>query len=198
MKLVILTQPQYFVEEDKILEALFEEGLDDLHLYKPGESPLYAERLLTLLSEDYHHKITVHDHFYLKDEFRLGGIHLDEMSQEKPDRYKGKVSRTCTLADDIRQAKKKSRYIFLHTGITEPGTPLTASADLYKASRQGLIDKYVYAYGGMTLDNVSSAHDLGFGGIVIGHDLWSRFNIHNECDYKDIISYFRKLRSAIE
>lgn len=198
MKLVILTQPRYFVEEDKILEALFEEGMDDLHLYKPGESPIYAERLLSLLPEDYHHRITVHDHFYLKDEFKLGGIHLDDMAQEKPDGYKGKISRTCTLSDDIRQAKKKCRYVFLHTSFQMWGNEQPDTKALSLAARNGLIDKYVYAYGGMTLDNVQMARDLGFGGVVIGNDLWDRFNIHQECDYKAIIAYFSKLRSMIE
>ena len=36
MKLVIMTKSTFFVEEDKILTALFDEGMDKLHLYKPG------------------------------------------------------------------------------------------------------------------------------------------------------------------
>ena len=172
--------------------------MDDLHLYKPGESPIYAERLLSLLPEDYHRRITVHDHFYLKDEFKLGGIHLDDMAQEKPDGYKGKISRTCTLSDDIRKAKKKCRYVFLHTSFQMWGNEQPDTKALSLAARNGLIDKYVYAYGGMTLDNVQMARDLGFGGVVIGNDLWDRFNIHQECDYKAIIAYFSKLRSMIE
>ena len=52
MKLIVMTKPTFFVEEDKILEALFEEGLNDLHLYKPGSAPVYAERLLSLLPEE--------------------------------------------------------------------------------------------------------------------------------------------------
>jgi thiamine-phosphate pyrophosphorylase len=67
MKLAVMTRPTFFVEEDKILSSLFDEGLDNLHLYKPGSSPMYSERLLTLLPEDYHKKITVHDNFYLKE-----------------------------------------------------------------------------------------------------------------------------------
>ena len=77
MKLAIMTKSTFFVEEDKILSSLFDEGLDDLHLFKPGSSPMYSERLLTLLPEDYYRKITVHDHFYLKQEYDLAGIHLD-------------------------------------------------------------------------------------------------------------------------
>ena len=36
MKLVIMTKSTFFVEEDKILTTLFDEGMDKLHLYKPG------------------------------------------------------------------------------------------------------------------------------------------------------------------
>ena len=36
-----MTKPTFFVEEDKILANLFEEGLENLHLYKPGASPMY-------------------------------------------------------------------------------------------------------------------------------------------------------------
>ena len=78
MKLIVITKPTFFVEEDKILADLFEEGLENLHLDKPGASPMYSERLLTLLGEDYHSKITVHSHFYLKEEYRLRGIHIDD------------------------------------------------------------------------------------------------------------------------
>ena len=71
MKLAIVTQPTFFVEEDKILTALFEEGMDNLHLCKPGCSPVFAERLLSLLSPSCRSKITVHEHYYLRNEFSL-------------------------------------------------------------------------------------------------------------------------------
>jgi len=83
-----------FVEEDKILASLFDEGLDNLHLYKPGSSPMYSERLLTLLPEDYCKKITVHDNFYLKEEYNLRGIHISDETTPKPSGYKGHLSRT--------------------------------------------------------------------------------------------------------
>ena len=84
MKLIIMTKSTFFVEEDKILSVLFEEGLENLHLYKPGSEPVYSERLLTLLSEDYHKRITVHDHFYLKEEFKLRGIHINDATTPPP------------------------------------------------------------------------------------------------------------------
>ena len=53
MKLIVMTRAAFFVEEDKILTTLFEAGLDHLHLYKPETEPIYSERLLTLLDEDF-------------------------------------------------------------------------------------------------------------------------------------------------
>ena len=77
MKLIVETAPTFFVEEDKIITALFEEGLDILHLRKPETPAMYSERLLTLIPEKYHKRIITHEHFYLQEEFSLMGIHLN-------------------------------------------------------------------------------------------------------------------------
>ncbi len=92
--------------------------------------------------------------------------------------------------------------MFLHSiydSQTNPDEKQSFSREeLMEASRQGLIDKKVFALGGMNLDNVREAKDLGFGGIVICGDLWNRFNIHNEIDYKELLLHFEKLRKTIE
>lgn len=202
MKLIVMTKPAFFVEEDKILANLFEEGLENLHLYKPGASPIYSERLLTLLGEYFHSKITVHGHFYLKEEYHLKGIHIDDAFTEPPIGYKGNVTRTCHSISELKEAKKHSNYVFLHS-IYDSQTNADEKAsftreELEEASRQGLIDKKVYALGGMNLNNVKEAKALGFGGIVICGDLWNRFNIHNELDYKALLTHFERLRKTID
>jgi thiamine-phosphate pyrophosphorylase len=202
MKLVVMTKPTFFVEEDKILANLFEEGLENLHLYKPGASPMYSERLLTLLGETYHSKITVHGHFYLKEEYHLRGIHIDDAFTEPPVGYKGNVTRTCHAISELKEAKRHSNYVFLHS-IFDSQTNVDEKSsftyeELKEASSQGLIDKKVYALGGMNLDTIKIVKDLGFGGVVICGDLWNRFNIHNEIDYKELLNHFERLRKTIE
>ena len=201
MKLIVMTKSTFFVEEDKILASLFEEGLENLHLYKPGSEPMYSERLLTLLPEEYYKHITVHDHFYLKEEFRLRGIHLDQVTDDVPQGYKGKVSRTCRKLEDLKEAKRNSDYVFLQNIFDSQTNPLDRQSftddELRSASRQGLIDRNVYALGGMNIDNVRKVKDYGFGGVVICGDLWNRFNIHSQTDFKELIAHFRKLRKAV-
>ena len=197
-----MTKPTFFVEEDKILVNLFEEGLDNLHLYKPGASPMFSERLLTLLGENYHSKITVHGHFYLKEEYRLKGIHIDDAFTEPPTGYKGNITRTCHAISELKEAKKHSNYVFLHSIFDSQSNPDEKQSftydELKAASKSGLIDKKVYALGGINLDNIKIIKDLGFGGVVICGDLWNRFNIHNELDYKELLVHFEKLRKTTE
>ena len=201
MKLVIMTKPTFFVEEDKILTTLFEQGMDRLHLYKPKSSPMYSERLLSLLSEDNYKKITVHDHFYLKDEYGLGAIHIDNPEENLPEGYKGKFSRTCTEISQLKEFKRKSEYVFLKGSFDSQSEATSKAAytvhELEAASEKGLIDRHVYALGGISLERIKISKDLGFGGVVICEDLWNRFDIHNEIDYKRLISHFEKLQKAI-
>lgn len=201
MKLVIMTKSTFFVEEDKIIISLFEEGLENLHLYKPNSSPLYAERLLSLLPEEFDKRITVHEHFYLKSEYNLAGIHLDRCDMPLPEGYKGKFSRSCTNIEMLKEAKKKARYVFLKNifdciEFKDEKSNLSIR-ELEDASRRGLIDKHVYALGGMSIDKVKLAKDLGFGGVVVCGDLWNRFDIHNETDFRNLMSHFEKLRKAV-
>ena len=202
MKLIILTPPDFFVEEDKILSALFEEGLDLLHLRKPGTEPVYSERLLTLLPESHLNQIVVHDHFYLKEEFSLRGIHLNSRNPAPPLGYKGHLSKSFHNMDDLKAEKKHFNYVFLSPIFDSISKSDYTSAfeinALKEAAAKGIIDKKVMALGGITTENIALVKDLGFGGVVILGDLWNRFNIHSTLDYKELINHFRKLRKVAD
>lgn len=203
MKLVVMTEPTFFVEEDKILTTLFEEGMKDLHICKPGASPLYTERLLSLIPEEYHSYITVHDHYYLKREYDLAGIHIDDMEKDAPHDYKGYISRTCTKLGDLRTAKKKKcRYVFLKN-IFDSFESVCEKAsfnisELEAASAKGIIDRHVFAMGGITLDNLKIVKELGFGGAVVCGDIWKYFDIHTEADYTELINHYMRLADAVQ
>lgn len=114
MKLMVVTMPTFFVEEDKILTALFEEGLDVLHLRKPQTPAMFVERLLTQIPKEYHARIVTHEHFYLKEEFGLKGIHLSAQNPGEPHGYRGHISRTCRSFEEVKQWKSVHDYVFLH------------------------------------------------------------------------------------
>lgn len=201
MKLILLSTPDFFVEEDTIINALFEEGLDLFHLRKPHTEPIYSERLLTLIPQQWHDHIVVHDHFYLVDEFGLRGVHLSKEVNSLPQNYHGSVSRSCHSLDELRD-RRGMDYVFLSpvfNSITYPERHAGYTPEqLHDATRAGLIDRKVMAAGGVNSETLPQLSDYGFGGAVILGDLWTRFNIHSGLDYKEVIAHFRKLRKAAE
>lgn len=204
MKLLLLSSPDFFVEEDKIITTLFEEGLDILHLRKPNSEPVYCERLLTLVPECFHNRIVTNDHFYLKEEFGLMGIHLSRRNPVAPEGYRGQVTRSLYSLDELARLREKGdlgQYCILNNvfkSVSRPDDVPYEMEDLRAASRAGIIGKRVMAQSGINLENIPVARELGFGGVVVCNDIWTRFNIHGGVDYKGLISHFHKLKRAIE
>lgn len=202
MKLIVVTAPTFFVEEDKIITALFEEGLDILHLRKPETPAMYSERLLTLIPQKYHKRIITHEHFYLQEEFSLMGIHLNTRNPKEPHDYSGHISCTCHSLDEVRNKKHFYDYLFLspiYNSITKTGVTSGFTAEeLRQAEKSKIIDSKVMALGGITSDNILEIKDYGFGGAVIMGDLWNKFNACTDRDYLEVIRHFKKLKEMAD
>ena len=195
-----MTRPEFFVEEHQILTALFDEGLDTLHLRKPNTEPVYSERLISLIPEAYRRNIVVHDHFYLKNEYGLKGIHLNQRNPELPQNYKGHISCSCQTEEELKACATFCDYEFLSPifeSVTDGELSTEFSARLHDFSKRHVINKRVMAMGNVGLNNLPLLKDYGFGGAVVLGDLWNRFDIHTNHDYKSVINHFRKLRKAV-
>ena len=202
MKLIVITTPTFFIEEDKILTTLFEEGLDYLHLRKPDTAPMFSERLLTLIPEQYRKRIVTHDHFYLKEEFNLMGIHLNHRNPNPPENYRGHISCSCHSLEEVKSRKSPCNYVFMSPifdSISKQNYLSTYSAEESRqASKDGIIDKKVIALGGIDAGNIPLIKDYGFGGAAILGDLWNRFDTRINRDYKELIEHFRELKKLAD
>ncbi len=202
MKLILITTPTYFVEEDKILTSLFEEGLDILHLRKPDTPPVYAERLLTLIPEKFHKRIVVHGHFYLKEEYKLKGIHLNQRNPNAPYNYSGHLSCSCHSIEEVKQKKPGCDYVFLSPvfdSISKAGYASAFSPEqLRAADKAGIIDRRVIALGGIDESNNRSLKDMGFGGAAILGGLWEKFNPATDYNYQALIDHFKLLKKLAD
>jgi len=60
--LVLLTSEESIQNEDKVLNSLFEFGLERLHIRKPFHAKEDYERLIKRLSPDFYPKVFLHEH----------------------------------------------------------------------------------------------------------------------------------------
>ena len=196
MKILLMTTPNFFIEEHQIVTALFDEGLESLHLRKPGSQPVFSERLLSLIPETYRRRIVVHDHFYLKAEFNLKGIHLSPRNPQPPDGYKGHVSCSCYRPEDIRGLKRNMDYVLFSIRQTpEDSLPIGMIRELVD---EGTIDKKVYLQGFVSDEDIPVLRHAGVEGVVVQNAIWNDFSIYSTQDFKDIIKHLRRLRKLAD
>lgn len=202
MKLIVVTTPTFFVEEDKIITTLFEEGLDILHLRKPETPAMYSERLLTLIPEKYHKRIVTHEHFYLKEEFNLMGIHLNSRNPKEPHDYSGHISCSCHSVEEVKNKKHFYDYLFMspiYDCISKEGYQSAYTPEeLRQAAKEKTIDNKVMALGGINEGNIPEIKSFGFGGAVVLGDLWNKFDACSDRDYMALVNHFRKLKKIAD
>ena len=113
MKLIVITTPQFFEGEAAAVTSLFQNGLEILHLRKPGASAEEMGNFLLQLPMEYMPRIVTHEQFQLASVFGLKGIHLNGRNPQIPSGYKGHVSRSCHSLEEVLKHKSDCNYVFL-------------------------------------------------------------------------------------
>lgn len=193
-KLIVITTPDFLPDEGAIITRLFYEGLERLHLRKPGGSKEQTAELIRQISAAYHPRIVLHDHFSLAEEFAVGGLHLNRRNPALPSDYGagGSVSRSCHSLQEVVTALSQCDYIFLSPifrSISKEGYGSGFPLDTLRLEGAcGRINERVIALGGMDRHTIPLLREIPFGGVaclgaIWGHHLPAKAIIDN---YKSI------------
>ena len=156
MKTIVITRPAFFDGETDLVNSLFLEGMERLHLRKPGASEEELAAWLQDIDSQYYGRIVLHDCFPLAKKFALGGVHLNSRNPEAPQGIHGMtVSRSCHSIREVIQHKSAFSRI-----------------KLKRAAEEEIIDNQVFALGGVSLEHIPEIRSLGFGGAAVLGALW--------------------------
>ena len=181
---IVITIPEMFPGETEVVNTLFANGMQRLHLRKPGASEQEMAEWIGRIDLPFRQRIIVHDHHRLLRTMGLGGIHLNARNPEAPawfsaERQKRRsvtLSRSCHSLEEIAQWKSVCDYLFLSPifdSISKGGyTSAFTRETLLQAYHDGLFSKPVYALGGVSADNIRSIYDYGFAGAAVIGSLW--------------------------
>lgn len=198
MKLIVITPPSLYEGEERILSALFQEGMEKLHLRKPGSSRQEIRLLLKAVPQEYHPRIVLHDHFELTSEFQLAGIHLNSRNHTIPFHFAGSISRSCHSLEEVAEYRSLD-YVFLSPVFESiskegygSGFPLHT---LEEAASRNIINKKVIALGGISEKTIPLILDTGFGGVAVLGSIWGKTP---ELSHKDkIINQYKNIRICL-
>lgn len=182
---IAVTVPFCFHTEAELITAkLRSNEAHYVHIRKPGITEEEIEQLLTEIPEELHCRLCLHDGFSLARKYNVGGVHLNHRNSTPPDKWTGRISRSCHSIDDVKSCEGFN-YVTLspvYPSLSKPG--YTGSLDLkkIKAYLSGPHSVPVVALGGITEDRINALRNMGFDGAAMLGDAWRhRFSAQQFC-----------------
>lgn len=189
LKLILITEPNNFENEVEVLNMLFQEGLEYLHLRKPDFTIEEMRAYIKSIPSQYHNRIRLHSHYSLLEEFDLGGAHFNSRSivaattATTPTPKKTTKSYSAHTIEELQALKSKMDYLFLSPifdSISKQGYKAAFSQEeLVEHTKNKIIDNKVIALGGINLKNIEEIKSYGFGGIAMIGGVWNEFKDKN-------------------
>lgn len=174
--IILITQPHFVEGEARILNELFANGLELLHLRKPQAKEGELRGLIAQIDGQYRQRIVVHSHFHLVGELGLRGAHLGSNRRLDVEPFKGQLSFSCHSLAEVQRHKCDYEYVFLSPifdSISKQGYTAAFSVQTILTARaEGVIDRKVIALGGVTPERAREALVMGFGGVAVLGDIW--------------------------
>ena len=178
--LIVLTSEKELTNEAMLLNQLFDNGLEVLHLRKPSFDIDDYRKLLSKIDVKHLSKIMTHHYHELCAEFLLKGVHL----QEQP---------RIDLADKLEAytAFYQSEGFSVSSSFHEPEVLADCEIDFdyhflspvfSSISKQGYegkgfdvnhIDKTIVGMGGVNTETIPKVLDLGYKGVGVLGGVWN-------------------------
>ncbi len=190
MKPIVLSSQKTVENEIEILIRFFEKGLKSFHLRKPHYSKTRMKDYLNNIPSIYHNRIVIHSHHRLAKKYNLKGIHFS--SKDRKSNFKNwinirslkrknpflRVSTSFNAASDLNKYIDLYDYVFL-SPIFDSKTKNNFQSNFKEYNLTSSIQRSNYnvvALGGLDLENIKKAFNMGFWGCAFLSTLWNSEN----------------------
>ena len=192
MDLLIITPPTLLEGEIPFLIRLFENGLETLHLRKPGWGMGEVKEYLEQIPVEFHDRVMLHNHFELAYSFNLKGIHFSEKEKKNLSTWKklpGIKSWAVHDEDELLNLPGDVDYVLLSPvfpSISKPG--YTGKLNLKKVTdwlNAQKVTAKIYGLGGVEAGCIPKLKEMGFDGAALLGAIWNPFQISSEKGFKN-------------
>lgn len=197
--MILITEPDFIPDEEKFINAFFNEGLGILHLRKPEATALQMHELISKIDEKFHSRIMIHSHYELFETFKIRGVHFTENSKGQIRSYE-KVQCKKSLAvhelSDLKCVDNSIDYVFLSplfSSVSKAGYSKQWNFESIKAELSEYRNFKVMALGGITLDNVKQVKELGFDDFALLGSIWEP--VKSGCELSHVIEIFNRFQN---
>lgn len=211
MKLLVISSSSEIENEAQIITSLFEAGLDHFHLRKHKFSTKKTKELVNAIPKHFHNRIILHSHHNLARTFDFRGIHLTKSHINKKYKtwftikliqLKNPDIIITTSFNNIGQLfEKEHRHAYSYVFLSPIFDSLNSKfqGGFTEHSLKSAISKTtlnVIARGGVDVNAIEKANEIGFAGIAFYSAIWKKkdplaaFNL--------IVEKYQELKIPIE
>jgi thiamine-phosphate pyrophosphorylase len=189
MKLILISPSERKDSEIPFLLNMFEQGLPTYHLRKTKFSTHELKKFIAEIPEKFHKRIVIHTHHKLAMEFDLKGIYISRTHKKRKTRLwlrlkwfkfrknKLQVSVTFRNTEDLFDNGSEYNYVFLSPIFDSLSGNFQAGFFDYNLKATLKTAQYeVIARGGVSIDKIQKAHELGFSGAAFYSGIWKAKN----------------------
>lgn len=209
MKLVLISPSRRRENEVAQLIKMFESGLPTFHIRKNSFSTRELKEYLNDIPVKYHNRLVIHSHHELALRFDLGGIYLSRTHKKpswrnrlrlwwiKKKKPQLKISTTVRSLESLFDSAKKYDYVFIAPVFDSAHGNFQAG--FKKNNLQHMLQRNKFsalARGGITLDKVSVAQEMGFTGIAFSSYIWGTEKPGDA--FLQVIEKFHELKIPVE
>ena len=179
--MIVITNPIAIANETNTIHALFECGLELLHVRKPKYSVEKLRLFLSKVEPEFRSRLVLHQQHQVANEFGIHRIHFTEgartaLDLESKNNNDGFIKSTSihTMAD-FNQLDGCFEYAFLspiYQSISKPNYKADLDAEKAIAERTNFKTKLV-ALGGISIENIEKTYQLGFNDVALLGSLWN-------------------------
>jgi len=183
LKIVLITYPEFFSGETEIINALFNKGLETLHVRKPELPDNKVKTFIQDIHPEYHSRIVLHGNYNLKNEFPVKGLHFSRSTilysgVEKS--FGLSLSYSAHSTGEIQKYADTFDYIFLSPvfdSISKDGYTSAFQLGELKIFFEDYNGKAgILALGGINSARITDIKDVGFHGVALLGAIWNSRN----------------------
>ena len=196
MELIIISSPDQVNDETKIINKLFESGLEYFHIRKPADTEEQVRKLIAGIEPNYYPRLSLHQHHCLAEEFGIKRLHYteNERGKLKNNTLKGLINNGFILSTSVHDLSllaslNEYQYVFfgpVYNSISKQGYKSVLPPGFKLNNRKP--SPLIIGIGGIGANNMDSIKKMNFDGAAILGSIWKNtekavknFKIIQEC-----------------
>jgi thiamine-phosphate pyrophosphorylase len=187
--IIVITPEEIIQNETEIINKLFQEGLDLLHIRKPFINSDEMRNFIQEINSEFHHRLVLHSHYDLAKSFIISRFHFREIDRQN-DLFKSFTDKMIsTSVHDIKSFNDLNEdweYSFISPvfpSISKKGYGEN-SMILNDIKNRAHSNVKLIALGGINEKNISEAFENKIDGVALLGAIWESdepINVFKKC-----------------